>query len=253
MKALIQSIPSFPKDTTAPFPLSKNSINLVYKICDIHVYIDEGVLGYIISLPLINRGTFEIYKMIPIPISLGNNKFVYINTDESILCLDQTRQYYFEMKTEELINCKNLDSRTYICKQKQPLLSSHLQESCAVKLLQHRKEIPKSCDTRLMQVRNTIWTQLDNNERIYFVPTTDSVTVICTEKETSEITLTGIGKLSINTGCKGYTAFAVLQTSLTLKVNSSIKGEDVLSQIPLKFDCCKELGFKFNVNSLHLT
>jgi hypothetical protein len=36
-----------------------------------------------------------------------------------------------------------------------------------------------------------------------------------------------------------------------LKVNSSIKG-DVLSQIPLKLDCCEELGFKFNVNSLPL-
>jgi hypothetical protein len=106
MNALMQTIPSFPRDTTAPFPLSKNSLNLIYKICDIHVYIDEGVLGYVIFLPLINRGTFQIYRMVPIPIPLGNNKFMYIKTDESVLCLDQTRQYYFEINNNELNNCK---------------------------------------------------------------------------------------------------------------------------------------------------
>jgi hypothetical protein len=76
--------------------------------------------------------------MISITTPLSNNKFVF-NTDESILCLDQTRQYYFEINDKELKDCKNLDSRTYICKQKHPLLSSHLQESCAVKLLQRRR------------------------------------------------------------------------------------------------------------------
>jgi hypothetical protein len=54
MNAFIQSISSFPKDTTTPFPLSKSSINLMYKLCDTHVYIDERILGYVISLPLIN-------------------------------------------------------------------------------------------------------------------------------------------------------------------------------------------------------
>ncbi|KDR06842.1 hypothetical protein L798_03894, partial [Zootermopsis nevadensis] len=117
-------------------------------------------LGYVITLPLINRGTFKVFRMIPIPIPLGKNKFAYIDTDESNLCLDQTRQYYFGINDKEFNECKNVDSNTRICKQKHPLLSSHLQESCAVKLLQRRREIPNSCDTRLVQVKNTIWTQL---------------------------------------------------------------------------------------------
>jgi hypothetical protein len=51
MDTLIQSMPSFPKDTLAPFPLSRDSINLLYKVCDIHVCIDEGILGYVITCP----------------------------------------------------------------------------------------------------------------------------------------------------------------------------------------------------------
>jgi hypothetical protein len=163
MDTLIQSMPSFPKGTLPPFPLSKDSINLLYKVCDIHVYIDEGILGYVITLPLIGRGVFKAYKMIPVPISLGNHKFAYVETGESDLCVDQTRQYYFEIDEEELNKCKIIDSQAKICKQTRPLLSSHLHEACAVKLLRHKNEIPKNCVTRLVQIQNTIWKQLDNN------------------------------------------------------------------------------------------
>jgi hypothetical protein len=140
MDTLIQSMPSFPKDTIPPFPLSKDSSNLLYKVCDVHVYIDEGILGYVITLPLIGRGVFKVYKMIPVPIALGNQKFAYVETSESDLCVDQTRQCYFEID-EELNKCKVIDSQARICKQKRPLLSSHLHETCVVKLLQHRNEI----------------------------------------------------------------------------------------------------------------
>jgi hypothetical protein len=143
MDALTQSIPYFPKDTVAPFPLSKNSANLLYRVCDVHVYIYEGTLGYVITLPLVNRGVFKIFNMIPIPIHLETTKFVYINTEESILCIDQIRQYYFMMTKEELARCKTTDASSYICKQEHPLMSSHSQESCAVKLLEPRNDIPK--------------------------------------------------------------------------------------------------------------
>jgi hypothetical protein len=118
-----------------------------YKINQIksNVYIDENVLGYVITLPLISRGTLKAYRMIPItiPISLGNSKIVYISTEESNLCIDQTRKYYFGMSDTEFYSWKNVDGQTRICKQNHPLLSSHLQETCAVKLMQHRMEFPK--------------------------------------------------------------------------------------------------------------
>jgi hypothetical protein len=122
MDTLIQSMPSFPKDTLPTFPLSKDSINSLYKVCDIHVYIDEDILGYVITLPLIGRGVFKAYKMIPVPIALGNHKFAYVETGESDLYVDQTRQYYFENDEGKLNKCEVIDSQARICKQKRPLL-----------------------------------------------------------------------------------------------------------------------------------
>jgi hypothetical protein len=89
------------------------------------VYINEGILGYVITLPLIGRGLFQVYKMIPMPIYLGNNKFAYIEAGEANLCADQTRQYYFEIGNEELKDCKATDSLSRICTQDRPLLPSY--------------------------------------------------------------------------------------------------------------------------------
>ncbi|PNF43795.1 hypothetical protein B7P43_G09756 [Cryptotermes secundus] len=82
MDALTRSFPSFPKESMTPFPLSKDSINLLLKICDIrvHVYLSGGILGYVVELPLVNRGNFKILKMTPIPVGLDLNKFLYIDT-----------------------------------------------------------------------------------------------------------------------------------------------------------------------------
>jgi hypothetical protein len=69
---------AFPKDTILPFPLSKDSTHLLLRVCKMQVYIREGLLGYVIFLPLVNRGTFSIYKLIPIPMPLDKCKFLYI-------------------------------------------------------------------------------------------------------------------------------------------------------------------------------
>ena len=64
MEALIKSVSAFPKDTTLPFPLSKDSAHFILRLCDLQVYIKNGILGYVILLPLVNRGNFNIIIII---------------------------------------------------------------------------------------------------------------------------------------------------------------------------------------------
>jgi hypothetical protein len=55
MEALIKNVSAFPKDTTLPFPLSKDSAHFILRLCDLQVYIKNGILGYVILLPLLSR------------------------------------------------------------------------------------------------------------------------------------------------------------------------------------------------------
>jgi hypothetical protein len=62
-----------------------------------------------------------------------------------------------------------------------------------------------------------------------------------------DITLTGVGKISLNTGSKGYTSFAFLQASTKVETKG-IRGEDLLSQIPIGVDCLEDLGIPSNIS-----
>ena len=61
MEVLIKNVCAVSKDTTLPFPLSKDSALLLLRLCDLQVYIKNGILGYIILLPLVNRGSFNTF------------------------------------------------------------------------------------------------------------------------------------------------------------------------------------------------
>ncbi|PNF42917.1 hypothetical protein B7P43_G12321 [Cryptotermes secundus] len=198
LETLKRSIAEFPKEKMAPFVISKDSSNLIYKICDINIYVKDGILGYIISLPMINRGVFKTFRLIPLLVAMGRGKFIYIETESKLLYVDQTRQYYFMSDREELRRCKTIEPTKYICKQTRPLLNSHMQEACAI-------NIPRICDTRIVQLMHTIWTQLEQrNEWIYFIPLSDSITILCPGRDPTDIVLTSTGKLMIQPNCKGY-------------------------------------------------
>jgi hypothetical protein len=98
-----------------------------------------------------------------------------------------------------------------------------------------------------VQLKNTIWTQLDNNEWLYFVPTSESVTVLCNNKEPVDVTLSGVGKFGLKAGCKGYSLVALLQTNVIINAKG-IKRNDMLSQASLDFECLEELKFHFNTS-----
>jgi hypothetical protein len=50
METLRKSISFFPKGTLAPFSLSKDSV---------HVYLSRGILGYVITLPLVSKNVLR--------------------------------------------------------------------------------------------------------------------------------------------------------------------------------------------------
>jgi hypothetical protein len=81
----------------------------------------------------VNKNIFEALKRIPLSIAKDDQKFVYTETESLVLYVDKTRQYYSTTNKEELNKCKSVKAGLYICKQSQPLLNSHLRQSCVVK------------------------------------------------------------------------------------------------------------------------
>jgi hypothetical protein len=217
------------------------------------VYIQNGKLSYEVNTPLVDKGEFKVYYLTPVPISVNQDKLVYIKTEKPTLCINNLRQYYYFSSDQELQMCKELTRQKYVCKQSKPLLSSLMQDKCAVRLLKEWTSLPSSCEVHYVQLANTVWTQISDNEWVYFVPSKDSITVLCAGQDPIDIPLKGAGKLSVDSNCKGYSRAALLQPLCTGKANISSEKEHRLVQVEMHNDCCEDLGTRVNLSKLNLS
>ena len=79
MDIIRNSVPSFPTDTTLPFPLGKDYLFLMYQLSNVRVYTYREWLGYVISVPLVHKRTFTMLRMIPVPVPVDQEHFLYID------------------------------------------------------------------------------------------------------------------------------------------------------------------------------
>jgi hypothetical protein len=75
---------------------------------------------------------------------------------------------------------------------------------------------------------------------------------LCPDKEPTDVTLTGTGKLKIQPKCKGYCLTALLTTRNDIQANTTKYGDDLLSKVNVKFECCESLGVSRNLSHLEL-
>jgi hypothetical protein len=121
-----------------------------------------------------------------------------------------------------------------------------------VKLLQPRRRVPPSCDKRVVEISNSVWTQLANNEWIYFVPSSESITILCMDNPPVHLIVSGIGNLGISANCKDYGQSALFQTHSILDAHNPGYDSDFMSRVHLEYDCCEELNLKFNISTVSL-
>ena len=88
--------------------------NPIHKVCEMHVYIQNGRLRYVVSVPLVNKVEFKAYHLMPVPIPINKDKPIYIVTVKSILCVDKIWQYYYFSSDLELQECKESTKQRYV-------------------------------------------------------------------------------------------------------------------------------------------
>ena len=72
------------------------------------------MLGYVI-VSFSKQGNLWYLRIIPLHIDLEQGNFIYINTDNAVLCFDGARQYYILMDEAELEVCKTVSKGSQVC------------------------------------------------------------------------------------------------------------------------------------------
>ena len=68
-----------------------------------------------------------------------------------------------------------------------------MQEECAVRLLNEHRTLSSSCELHYVQLTHTVWTQITDNEWIYYVPRRDNITILCAAGDPVDVPLKGAG------------------------------------------------------------
>lgn len=145
-------------------------------------------------------------------------------------------RYYSKVNENDLLECKKINEYWRICKQLYPVLSTHLHEECEAQMLQSIRKIPSDCSVRIVELNQTLWTPLDNNEWLYVAALQETITVLCENQDPVDVRIEGTGKLQFVKKCKGYGPKVLIASKIIISSNTSHK--DVIPPLSLSYDCC---------------
>jgi hypothetical protein len=160
-----------PSDLSLPVPTSATYQFLLFRIVSIDVFLQGKFLVYVVRLPLTNNVSYNLYYVLPFPIKVKetDSKFVFIQPEHEFLIVEIVKRFLTRLRAQDVKECKG----QFICKQTQPVQLTHLDEECEAQMIQSISTIPSSCSQRIVELNQTLWTQLDNNEWLFVAPKPD--------------------------------------------------------------------------------
>lgn len=239
-----------------PIPLTDyNSIHKYFSISTLSIIYNNDILVYALKIPLVQEQVYNLYNLIPTPISFNNsNVYSYINPSYPYLLISTTKMHYSRVK--DLSSCKKLTSVEYICKDIVIQLTTE-QPVCEV-LLKSKfvKTIPLDCSTKTIKANLELWHPLSENSWLYITttPTTGTLTCDKSQIEVLDVPFQGTGIFTMAPKCKCYTTSSILYATTNLTHNFT--NTNFIPDININIDnCCvkkTEIINSYNMDPIQL-
>jgi hypothetical protein len=94
---------------------------------------------------------------------------------------------------DEIEECKQINNYHRECKQNHPVQETRVDEECEAEMLQPIRTILASCSQIFIGLNQT----LDGNKWLYVSRRPDTLTVLCSKHEPTDVEITGTGKLKL--------------------------------------------------------
>lgn len=189
-----------PIGSDIPFDLSDSGKSDLLRLVNISIVYIEGVLIFIIEVPLVNNYDFTLYKYIPLPVKMYNNLYAIIEPNFDYIALDNSCLYYTGLSNHQLSKCKTTTD-AIICYHVKPV--QNVGESCEMMLFQNPESLPNSCNVKYIMSSQNIWHKLNDNNTWLYVADTVNVTITCKHLSTPlRLSLNGTGILTLENNCE---------------------------------------------------
>lgn len=247
LDALIKIQPHLKNKLSFPIDLTIDNIYLLMKVIEVECFYLTNNLIFNIIIPLVDFTTFQVNNIIPFPAEYqtDQNLYIYIQPHIDYIALDENKRNFVTWTQNQFDKCKALMNKKYICNTNQPVKLINNVEMCELKLILGFPNTPKTCDSRIIHLKESNFIKLSrSNTWVFSAPYPESITLNCDNIEPFDIKIRNTGTLTVNKNCKAFSSTTMLSPSI--QYNSNISKYYVPSN-NLKDDCCDEI-LKKNIN-----
>lgn len=207
-----------PKDLVLPIDNVESDLQHIYKLLKTKAKVTETYIIFEITLPLIARESFQVYKILSVPQETDNSMVSVIPVSDYV-AVNLKKDSYFIPTVHELNTCL-LHGESFMCELFKPILSlQNDQNFCEINPITYKCNVEKSvCQNKWVELQST-------SQYLYFCCGSYSVKIIC-DDQVSVQQLTGAGVISLSQSCfikgKDFSLYSLQQQSNQIELASNI-------------------------------
>lgn len=184
------------------------------KLMTISINFRDTYIIYTIYIPLCEIDSYTMYHIIPFPISLINNNYIFIKSSIEYLAISQDNEKFVTFTYQNYIMCKHSLIIT-VCTPHNTI-NRNTDKTCEIQLYLDPQILPTTCVIGHINTITTFYKKLNfKNSWLYASSDIQTATIVCPNKSKT-IKISGTGIISINKQCY------IKTTTIILKPNNCI-------------------------------
>lgn len=227
-----------------PVSISIHNIHTLLDIADVASFATDNKLVFVIKIPLVILTEYNLLHVyaLPTPHDISNpDSFAMISPNNKYLAITDDKLTYSMF--DNLSECKVITNNYYVCKL-QSIQSSVSNPTCEVSILtEHIREIPRSCNYKIIVGSIDIWQKITNNRWLYVQSEITKLTIKCKDN-IQDYDIIGSGILTVQKNCKAY--HKLLQFLPSIEYQSQIHIPTPNFNI-IEDDCCSKQKFNKSI------
>ncbi|KAE9542481.1 hypothetical protein AGLY_003342 [Aphis glycines] len=193
------------------------------KITKIAVFYSGSQIVFLIKIPLITETQLTLFKIIPIPHSVGidraDNKThsIVLKPEYQYVGITKNRRQFTTFTETELLHCTETETFT-ICPEFQPVQHESKDQPCEISLFKNPDQLPQNCESGVIVISKNIFHKLKYANTWIYTTRKDKLTITCQgvpEPYIEKIKNQGIIKL--NQECRAFAEHVVLNPTREIK------------------------------------
>ncbi|KAE9544252.1 hypothetical protein AGLY_001431 [Aphis glycines] len=214
---------NLPLNLNLPMGTSPSEIHEFMKITKIAVFYSGSQIVFLIKIPLITETELTLFKIIPIPHPVDNDRAdnkthsVVLKPEYQYVGITKNRRQFTTFTETELLHCTETET-LIICPEFQPVQHESKEQPYEISLFKNPDQLPQNCESGVIIISKNIFHKLKYANTWIHTIRKDTLTIMCQEIQEPYIEkIKNQGIIKLNQECRAYAEHVVLNPTREIK------------------------------------